>query len=63
MNINMQQDPGNYTLSFEVLGSVEEIKADMAVQVVGCGPGQINVTGELGSSGQVRLGRSETRWL
>lgn len=49
LNVNLQENPGNYTLILSVRGSLNlsEVWTKLEVQVVPCGPGQINVTGEL----------------
>jgi len=48
LNVNLQENPGNYTLILSVRGSLNlsEVWTKLDVQVVPCGPGQINVTGE-----------------
>ena len=47
LNINLQRNPGEYNLTFAVMGtSAEDLSTNVEVRVVDCGPGQVNVTGE-----------------
>jgi hypothetical protein len=51
LNINLQQPPGTYGLSFEVMAMGEALHTNMSVTVAPCGPGEVNITREWGVQG------------